>query len=384
MDPVIPSAAEIDTFLAAALRGQEAPWPIDWNSDNASEALLERIAYHGIAGLLNGNDGALKQCPAAVRDEVRKRALARSMWEIRHRLVIGALLDRLSAAGVPCLLLKGTAAAYDVYENPATRERGDTDLLIPSHKRNTAREALNETGFTRTIEGQELPEELRSQEPWSFTSEDGFEHSLDLHWEPLNAPALHELLTFDEMAAGSRPLPRLSGNAIAPSLPIMLLHACLHRGMHDCAPYFVGQRTYFGGNRLIWLHDLFLLGRAMTDREWSKFCRMAIEKGMADVCLDGLTEAEERFDLFCPVPIREQLGGGMPSSYFRSAQFGRALQDMIAVPGIRRKWQYLWARAVPTRQFVRAKYPEMEARPLAALYLRRFVELLRERPRRGG
>jgi len=384
MDAVIPSAIEIDAFLAAALRIQEAAWPTDWNGDEASEAALERIAYHGIAALLNGNDAALKQWPAAVRDEVRKQALARSMWEIRHGLVIGALLDRLSAARVPCLLLKGTAVAYDLYENPAMRERGDTDLLVPRDKRDIARNALKESGFTRAIEGQELPEALRSQEPWSLTSEDGFEHSLDLHWEALNAPALHNLLTFQEMALDSHPLHRLSGKGFAPGRASMLLHACLHRGMHDCAPYFVGERTYFGGNRLIWLHDLFLLGRAMTDGEWSKFCGMATEKGMADVCLNGLTAAEERFDLFCPVPIREQLGGGMPSSYFSSAQFGRALQDVMAVHGIRRKWQYLWARAVPTRQFVRAKYPEMDARPLAALYLRRFAELLRERPGRSG
>jgi hypothetical protein len=169
-----------------------------------------------------------------------------------------------------------------------------------------------------------------------------------------------------------------------PARAIMLLHACLHRGLHDCAPYFVGERTYFGGNRLIWLYDLVLLGRAMSDTEWRGFCRMTVDKRVSDVCLDGLAAAEARFGSFCPDFVRDELGPAKSGSYFRSGQFGRALQDVFAVPGIQRKWQYLWARSVPTREFMRAKYPDMQKRSLAALYARRFVELVRERPGRAS
>jgi hypothetical protein len=376
--------AEIDAFLAAALRGESAGWPADWDSEGGADAVVERIAYHGIATLLNERSAMLENWPTAVREQIRKTALAQSMWELRHALVIGTLLEGLTNAGVPHLLLKGSAIAYDLYQNPAARERGDTDLLVPKDKRDAAREILNESGFRREIEDQDLPEALRSQEPWSFTSEDASIHSIDLHWQPLNTPALDARLTFDEMAMGCRALPRLSGAAIAPSRLMMLLHACLHRGLHDCSPYFVGGRTYFGGNRLIWLYDLVLLGRVMSEAEWREFCRMAVEKRMAAVCLDGLAAAESFFGFFCPDSVREALGSAKPGSYFSSGQFGRALQDVFAVPGMQRKWQYLWARAVPTRDFVRAKYPEMEASPLAALYLRRFVELLRERPGGSG
>jgi hypothetical protein len=384
MDPVIPIAAEIDTLLAAALRGKEADWPTGWNARGASDAVLERIAYHGVAVLLNGKGAALNEWPAEVRDELRERSLARSMWELRHGLVIRALLDKLAADGNPCLLLKGTALAYDLYDNPAARERGDTDLLVPKEKRNAVREILKQIGFTREIEDQDLPEALRSQEPWTFTAEDASSHSIDLHWQPLNAPALDRHLSFGEMEEGSRPLPRLSGAAVAPVRAIMLLHACLHRGLHDCAPYFVGDRTYFGGNRLIWLYDLVLLGRAMSDLEWRDFSRMVLRKRVANVCLDGLAAAESRFGAFCPAFVREELGSAKSGSYFQSGQFGRALQDVFAIPGIRGKWRYLWARSVPTREFMLAKYPDMRTRPLAALYARRFVELLRERPGRPG
>jgi hypothetical protein len=383
MDPVTPQAAEIDRFLATTLQGQPADWPPDWNG-NATEAVLERIAYHGIAVLLNDQSALLEQWPAVVRDRVRQHALARSMWELRHGLVVRELLDGLTNAGIPCLLLKGTAIAYDLYDDPAERERGDTDLLVPRDKLAAVRQILKDSGFKRDIEGQDLPEALRSQEPWSFAAEDGSSHSIDLHWQALNAPALGRLLSFDEMASGCHPLPRLSDTAVAPSAPMMLLHACLHRGLHECAPYFVGGEAHFGGNRLIWLYDLALLGRAMSEAEWRSFGRMALDKRVSDVCLDGLTAAESRFGAFCPDFVREELVAASAGSYFRSGQFGRALQDMLAVQGIRRKWQYLSARSLPTREFMRAKYPDMAGRPLPFLYARRVVELLRERPGRTG
>jgi len=246
MDALIPRPAEIDASLAAALRGQPADWPTDWNSEGVADAVAERIAYHGIATLLNDRSAVLETWPTAIREQIRRTAVARSMWELRHALVIGALLERLTNAGVPHLLLKGTAIAYDVYQNPSTRERGDTDLLVPKETREIVRQILKESGFAREIEAQDLPEALRTQEPWSFAAEDSSSHSVDLHWCPLNAPALDARLTFGEMAGGRRPLPRLSGAAMAPSRSLMLLHACLHRGLHDCAPYFVGDRTYFG------------------------------------------------------------------------------------------------------------------------------------------
>ena len=381
MDVVIPPLAEIDTLLTAALIGRHAAWPANWNGDNPSEAVLERIAYHGIGALLNRGDAALEHWPAAVRDSIREQALARSMWELRHALVIRALLDRMAAAGIPCLLLKGTAVAYDLYENPAERERGDTDLLVPKDKRDAARNLLMESGFRRAIEDQDLPETLRSQEPWSFTSQDGFEHSLDLHWQPLNAPALHHLLAFSEMATESRPLPRLSDTAMAPTRAVMLLHACLHRGMHDCAPYFVGERTYFGGNRLIWIYDIALLGGALSDREWRLFSRMATEKRLADVCLEGLDEAQNSLGAIPPSFVRDELARARSGGYFRSGQLGRALLDFWATPGARRKWEYLWARALPSTEFIRAKYPDMRGSPLPLLYLRRIAELVRARPK---
>jgi hypothetical protein len=365
-------------LLAAALRGEAGRSP----EATASDA-LERIDYHGIAGLLAERADKLRDWPSAIVDAIRERALSQSMWELRHRLIVGQLLERMAAAGVVALLLKGTALAYDVYDRPASRRRGDTDLLVAPDGRASARKILHDCGFNRELEEQDMPEALRSQEGWTCNSQDGTSHSIDLHWQPLNTPALGRTLKFEEMTSESRHLPKLCEAALAPSRPLLLFHACLHRGLHNCSPYFVGGRTYFGGNRLIWLDDLVLLGKALSDAEWSHFSRIAVDKRMGDVCLEGLEAAESRFGRFVPPIVRHELSAAPPGSYFRSGQFGRAILDACAVPGVGRKWRYAWARSLPSAGFIRAKYDDMADRPLAALYVRRFAELLRERPRNG-
>ena len=381
MDAVSPQTTEIDTFLATSLRDPGAVWPSGWPASAASERLLERVDYHGIAGLLCDKAAALGQWPSRVMDAIRERALSQSMWELRHKLVIGQLLDRMCSAEVPALLLKGTAVAYDLYDIPGSRARGDTDLLVGKDSIRLARAVLEECGFILDSEAQDLPEGLRSQEVWLFTSEDGTEHSIDLHWQPLNTPALDRVLTFAEMAADRRSLQRLSDAAMAPSRPMLLFHACLHRGLHDCSPYFVGGRAYFGGNRLIWLYDIALLGRALSEDEWLGFVRVAMGKQMADICLQGLIAAADRLGPLFPPVVGDALNRAKSGTYFRSGQFGRAVLDTLAFRGVQRKWQYLWARSVPGPEFMRAKYPDMAARPLPLLYARRFVELFRERPR---
>jgi hypothetical protein len=375
---------EIDTFLATSLRDPDSIWPGSWPASKDSDHLLERIDYHGIAGLLCDKAAVLSQWPSQVMDAIRERALAQSMWELRHKLVLRELFDRFASAGIRALLLKGTAIAYDLYDSPASRARGDTDLLIGKDSIVPARAVLEECGFGLDQGGQDLSEKLRLQEIWLFTSEDGTRHSIDLHWQPLNTPALERILIFAEVAADSRNLPRLSDTAVAPSRPTLLFHTCLHRGLHDCSPFFVGGRTYFGGNRLIWLYDIALLSRALSDDEWHTFECTAVDKQMSGICLQGLIAAEERLGPVFPSFVREALSRARSGRYFRSGQFGRAVLDMWATRGVRRKWDYFRARSLPSPDFIRAKYPDMDERSLPALYLRRFVELLRERPRGHG
>jgi hypothetical protein len=368
---------KLDQFLAAALIGQPAPTSHDATA--RPDTLVERIAYHGIAGLLTNGTELQGWTPELV-EQCRSIAVAQSMWELRHAAVLKDLLAAFHDARLPALLLKGTAIAYDLYANPAERARGDSDLLIHDRDLDRARSLLQEAGFDPPGDGAFLPPSLRSQESWFFEAGDGSRHCVDLHWRPLNSPALDVLFTTDEWFQGARSLRRLASPALAPSRPLMLLHACLHRSMHDCSPYQVGAETYFGGDRLIWLYDIWLLCSVFSDDEWCRFCGFVQKKGVANACVDGLEAAATHLGLVVPAWVREALRAAPSSAYFGGGQLRRAVLDWKATPGIGRKWRYLHSRMLPDRRFMRAKYPKLASAPLPILYARRFVELLRRRP----
>lgn len=363
---------QIENVLAEAIRFGEAKWPA--NSDAAS--VLLAIDYHGVAGLLN--DRVLSAWPDPVCDNIRRRAIAQAMWELRHRSFWIDLLERFQQKEVRSLFLKGTAFAYELYPNPSDRARGDSDLLVPTEHLDRARAALNEARFVR----EPASDNPDAQESWVAQCEDGSRHVIDLHWQVLNAPALYGLLSFDDIATSQRPLPRLSKLARSPSFAMMFAHACVHRSIHDCSPYFVGRRTYFGGDRLIWLFDLALLGRAMTDADWQALADFAVEKGISGICLEGIRAAEERFGAFCPEAVRTELSGRGSRLYLRSGQLGRAALDLWAVPGPAAKSRYALARLLPSARFMRDKYGAGPSKPLPLLYLRRVADLVRRRPTR--
>lgn len=371
-----------DEFLAKVLRGERADWPF---AEEDEARVIEAIQYHGISGLLAEQPARLESWPKAVREMIHEQAVSRAMWELRHQALVASLLERFKAAGTLALLMKGTAMAYDLYPNPAARERSDTDLLVDPAGRDRARELLAEAGFTPVSPAESLPEDLRAQENWLFEAPDGTEHLIDLHWRVMNYPAFDRLVTFADFAVGARLLPRLGEAAMAPARPMLLIHASLHRQGHERAPYFMDGKTYFGGDRLIWLKDIALLSAQMSDQEWQDFCDFAVERGLERPSFDGLALAYRILGSETPPPVRSALdhSGAAPKSYFQSGPLRRALSDVRAIPGGQRKWRYVAARLMPNEDFMRRKYPDLAGEPLARLYLRRLADFFRPRQRTG-
>ncbi|MEO5578109.1 MAG: nucleotidyltransferase family protein [Sphingomicrobium sp.] len=374
----------IDQLLAAALRGEDARWPSGWSGSGRAAQITERIAYHGIAGLIAGEARRLGDWPADVLAGVREQAIALAMWELRHKAVLGELIAALADAKILALLLKGTALAYDLYPAPANRARGDTDLLIAESDLDPARSILTRLGYRCQPLDQAIANDLALQEVWSLTCDAGTRHHIDLHWQLLNAPALRGVLAFSACAVDPHRLPLLARDALAMNRVLTLLHSCIHRAMHITSPYFVGGVTYYGGDRLIWGKDIDLLTDALSDTEWQRFSAAALDQGVAKVCLDGLLMARRWLGTAVPQPVIDALGAAgaePPSAYLLdSRQMGRAWQDLLAIRGWRRKLAYLAVRALPSPSFMRGKYPELARWPVAVLHGRRMVDLVRPRP----
>lgn len=373
----------IDDLLAAALRGDPVVWPADFDEQRG----IDRIAYHGVAGLLNEQMNQLRDWPGPVTAYLRDQGIALAMWELRHKAVIADLMDGLSAAGVDSLMLKGTALAYDLYPLPAIRARGDSDLLVARNNLPAARSVFERQGFELQPLDEGISDDLALQEVWSLRCGAGTRHHIDLHWQLINSPALSGLLDFASCGTAPLSLPRLHPAARAMSRPLTLLHSCVHRAMHLTSPYIVGGVTYYGGDRLIWARDIDLLAGALSDAEWSAFSAAAIAQGVAAVCVSGLGFARRTMATQVPNDVMRSLEaarGERASSYLLDAgQARRAWLDFQAIPGLRSKMAYVGARSLPSEAFMRGKYPALADRPLALLHLKRIIELVVPRPGRA-
>ena len=367
----------VDKLLAAVLRGDAPALPTD--ADPA--VVVERILYHGIAGLIAEQARGLGDWPSAVIVPLREQAVAQAMWELRHRPLLAGLLDAFADAGVRALLLKGSALAYDLYPEASTRSRGDSDVLVASAHVSAARRTLEQRGFVREINGME------AQEEWSIIDQSGSSHVIDMHWQLLNAPGLSRVMPFAACAQRPLALARLGAGAMAMRRTATLLHTCIHRAVHLTTPYFVDGVTYYGGDRLIWASDIGLLAASLSEAEWDEFAAMALDQGVAMVALNGLDFAARTLGCEVPSRVRKRLAAATnesASAYLLSAgQVRRTLADWRAIPGVGRKLGYAAARLLPPARFMRSKYPAMAERPLAALYFRRVIDLFRTRRSQG-
>jgi hypothetical protein len=370
-----PDDETVREFLAAALRDKPASWPTSWDQPDAIEAVGGAAIYHGVAGLLV--ERAIDGWPQSLADRLRDHARAQAMWELRHHQLLSELLAALAGRGVPALLLKGSAIAYDLYDPPAARSRGDSDLLVRPADLGEARSALRALGYRPFELHDGLDDDLAQQEAWTLRCDDRSSHGIDLHWEVLNSHALKHVLPIDECFADSRPLPRLSPAARTLDRPRFLLHTCVHRAMHRTAPYFVDGEAHYGEGRLIWSRDIALLGHAMTAEEWPRFARMAVDKHVAGACLAGLRAATDDFAAAVPAEVMAELQDAGSDDCLRGTALERAWRDLGSVAGGGAKLRYLRGRLLPAPAFMRAKYPSMSQLPLIVLYARRLAESLR-------
>jgi|GEM_PF-454252 len=379
---------QIEQLLARAIAAEEAPWPTTWSTQEVQARLVKKALYHGVAGLVNDRSKYLGDWPQDVIVPLREQALAAAMWELRHKLVMTDVLDAIAGEGIVAIVLKGTALAYDLYDRPASRARGDSDILIESGDLGAVRAILRRLGFSKHLDDDAETHDMELQELWRRIAPDGTVHDIDLHWQTMNSPALEGVLRHADCAARTRGLPRLCSSAVTMDHVLMLIHACVHRAKHLTSPYFSGSIAYYGADRLIWAQDIHLLCGALGEPDWERFTEMAVEQGLAAICLDGLALAQSRLGTPVPARVTERLTSVPQTSdaasyLLHSGQWTRAWRDLRAVKGIGGKLSYLAARALPSAEFMRAKYPLMRGRPLPLLYLRRLMDLARPRPGRS-
>ena len=194
---VVTSEGRLDSLIAALLRGEAVPWTMDGEAAHTEKQFLSRVSYQGVDLLVYPQLAKRSDWPRTVAENIRRTSLERTHWELRHRSLLSKVLSSLQTVGIIPIVFKGTALAYSLYESPASRARGDTDILIREADLARCRDILKYHGLVNLtgIPGDQLSHE----ETWVSMTPEGGSHAIDLHYQINNSNVLSELFTYDEL-----------------------------------------------------------------------------------------------------------------------------------------------------------------------------------------
>ncbi|MGP6089477.1 nucleotidyltransferase family protein [Antarctobacter jejuensis] len=373
--------AWLSTCLRSALFGGEGRPPVP------SGDLINRMRYHGIVGTLAEDRPLMDSLPAGLSKEIQDVARGLAFQELAHQRILTRLAPEFAAAGIEPLILKGTAMAYSVYDNPALRPRGDTDIVVSPGDFERAQEVLKAGGFSLAfVPGGRI---VTSQCSYHLRDGHGLYHVIDLHRQTNNHAALARLFPYAELRAEAQPLQRLHAAYLRPGHVDAMLFACYHRFMHIGAPITVAGTQHHSENRLIWLLDLVRIAKIFSEADWRTFVARARDKGLLRICHGSLTAARDCVGLQLPDDVLPALDSAPqtedPVRFLRAGRAGKLLANLAATPGLGQKIGFLRETAFPPAAYMRATFGTPgQNQSLAQLYLRRAARGLGALMRKGG
>lgn len=234
-------------LLAAAARSID-PQLVAGRSVQDWKAALGAAAAHGMQGWLAREVRGREDVPPEAQLLLQATALRLAANHRSHLQDAAGALDRLTAAGVEAMVLKGPALVERYYNDATVRPYGDVDVYVRPRSFARALDALENAGFKLLDRNWEfLHEDLRGQVHLANP-----EHrAVELHWHIVNGARQRKTLRLDpdelwDVVEESR----LSGQrcfALPPAEE--MAHLCLHAAGHGC-------------NRLIWLADIAVLAES--------------------------------------------------------------------------------------------------------------------------
>jgi len=365
-----------ESLLASVLRNEHPVWPHNADPDFA-DRLLNAAAHHGVAPLLHHiatATTAWETYPKDIRETLATHAKRSAATDLLSEMELRKVLADLADAGLHPLILKGTALAYSLYSAPYLRPRCDTDLLFPD--RDAAEQAwtlLQTMGYQRpnAISGDHVSYQFSCHR----SHPSGASHTFDMHWRISNRQYFAQVLTYQKLEELSGTLLALGPNARALGKQHALLHALMHR---------VGHLPGGHAERLIWLYDIHLLAKTLSESEWRYVTDWAAANDLRSVCLNGLDTAKAVFRTLIPEGIEERLKEGAEKERYTPERLATSLKanttDFLALPWSKR-FLFLGEHIFPGRDYMAKKYGVSNRAALPFLYLKRALGDLRKRYR---
>lgn len=280
------------------------------------------------------------------------------------------ICDLAGTHGIQLLLLKGTALAHWLYEEPHLRASSDVDLLLQDEPqaRNLA-ELLVNRGYRWVSSADPL---VGFELLCVHDVAPGISIEIDIHWSIGCTPVFSQALPFAELWSRSISIPRLGPDARGLSAADALAHACIAR---------ISDLANDAGESLKTLYDISLLSGQLHPETHEEVVQRAKARHLSGTMALGLEAAEQAFGL-APAchDLLAKLKQNAPAEPFEASRLTswRYMQvhSLLAVPGLLPKLRWIKHRLLPNREQLDL-YPENRGS-----YLRRIINRLTTERRR--
>ena len=319
------------------------------------------LLYHALSGTTHW-----QTLPPVFRDRLAYLTRNNAAWDLLRQSDLGELIGHLNDAGVPFLLFKGAGLAYTHYEQSYFRDRCDTDLLFPDQAAfETGWQVLKTMGYSRrnTLSGEFVGYQQSCFRPLG----EDVHQVLDCHVRINDYVFYADAFDFEELRQQSVPIPALADAAYTLGKTHALLVACMHR---------VATIPLGGADRLIWLYDIYLLGRSFNTADWDNFLHQARIKSLCGTCVNSLRAAMAFFPVPVPEALLQQLEQGAAEEPFKPGMGMKRWRFYLAVfrsvPGIGKKTRLLREHFFPRPAYLMEKYGTRSWIKLPFLYVHRI------------
>ena len=362
----------MEPFLLRVLKDENPTWTGQWSA----ETFNHFCQLHGTAalvaskykqGLLPGLTNAEAACLLESLDLCH-------LFEILHREQVQRILNRMEKEGVPVIVIKGTALAHTVYDNPDLRSRSDTDLLVSEFDRERAEKILINLGFSATPSSSGRL--LFHQRCYVLTDKMGQLHQIDLHWRISNRQLFAHLFDWQELISHAYRPPSFPAPGWVLDNVHTILLLILHRVGHLYANA-LSDHPNKSRDRIIWLYDIYLLAQRLDPADWSMLADLASQKEVSVLVQQTLHSVGESFPFDAPATFLRRLSLGKTSQAARlllhPSPIQRLRSDFLALDSLRDKLTLVSEILFPGPDYMLERYDKRSYLWLPWLYLIRLV-----------
>jgi hypothetical protein len=253
---------------------------------------LQIAEHHGMLGHLASRVNELQNDspPGEIMQLLRDRYRAQVLSSMKMAVELFRVIDRLAAAGIEILVMKGPVLAAQAYPDPAVRTFGDLDLLVRQRDIQTSTQVMIAAGYQAEINVAKL---AAGKTPGQFL----FRHP--------DSQMIVEMHNEKTLRYFPRPLPiekvfsrRINVTVYDRQIPTLsvedaLVLICIHGAKHFW-------------DRFMWIADVAgLVARHQID--WRRTEAAAHEIGGVRMLHVGLQLAAKLLNVALPDPIAEQV-----------------------------------------------------------------------------